>query len=54
MADNGGGSNALLGVVLGALLVGGAVLALIFYGGGFGGKSGTSTVKIEVPKVGTK
>ena len=53
MADNGGGSNAFLGFILGGIVVVVAVLAFIVYGGGFGQKS-TSTIKIEVPKVGTK
>ena len=54
MADNGSGGIGVLGVLVGALIVvvvGGAVL---FASGNMGGKGGgTSTVKIEAPKIGT-
>ena len=51
MADNGGGSNAFIGFILGGVVVVVAILAFVVYSGGFGSKTTTSTIKIEVPKV---
>jgi ABC-type transporter Mla subunit MlaD len=53
MAEGNSGSNTFLGFILGGVVVVVAVIAFLVYGGGFGEKS-TSTIKIEVPKVGTK
>lgn len=50
MADSGGGGNAFLGVIVGALLV--AVVALVgfvAFNGGLGGQS--ADISIEAPSV---
>ena len=53
MADNGSGGIGVLGVLVGALvviLVGGAIL---FGTGMIGSNTGTTNVKVELPKVTT-
>ena len=55
MADNGSGGVGVLGVLVGALIVVVVGGGLLFATGKFPGSSGsnTSTLKIEVPKIGT-
>jgi hypothetical protein len=55
MADNGSGGVGVLGVLVGALIVIVVGGGLLFATGKFPGSSGsnTSTLKIEVPKIGT-
>lgn len=51
MADNsgGGGGNAFLGVVVGALLIAVVALGFVVMNGGFGGQ--TADINIETPEV---
>jgi hypothetical protein len=53
MADNSGGGNAMMGVIIGGILV---VLVAVFLFGGFGGLGGSKSVDVNVkpPSVGTK
>ena len=52
MADNGGGGIGVLGVLVGALIVVVVGGFLLFSTGMIGGSNtGTSTVKVELPKV---
>ncbi len=55
MADNGSGGVGVLGVLVGALIVIVVGGGLLFATGKFPGSSGsnTSTLKVELPKVGT-
>jgi hypothetical protein len=52
MADNGSGGVGVLGVLIGALIVIVVGGGLLFATGNLGGKS-SSTVKVELPKIGT-
>jgi hypothetical protein len=52
MADNSGGGIGVLGVLVGALIVIVIGGGLLFATGNLGG-SNTSTLKVELPKVGT-
>jgi hypothetical protein len=52
MADSGG--NSFLGFILGGVVVVLVIIAIVMFSGGFFGGGNTSTVRIEVPKVGTK
>ncbi|HEX5212389.1 MAG TPA: hypothetical protein VFW22_11730 [Pseudolabrys sp.] len=51
MADNSSGGVGVLGVLIGALIVIVVGGGLLFATGNLGGK--TSTVKVELPKIGT-
>ena len=51
MADSGSGGVGVLGVLIGALIVIVVGGGLLFATGNLGGK--TSTVKVELPKIGT-
>jgi hypothetical protein len=46
MADNSGGPSAVLGVIVGALIVVGIA---VFFFGGFGGRTSGPSVSVNVP-----
>ena len=53
MAEGNGGGVGVLGVLVGALIVILVGCGLLFATGNLGGKSSSSTVKVELPKLGT-
>ncbi len=48
---NGGGGNAFLGVIVGALLIAVVALGFVVMNGGFGGQS--ADISIEAPEIST-